>query len=133
MNSIRSMSFLRRVLIVDAISSGAMGVALLTAAGTLSPMLGLPAQLLTEAGIVLLPFAAFVGFLASRAVPYRGAVWFVIALNVLWAIDSIVLLLTGWVAPSALGYTFVLAQAAFVALMADLEYVGLRKSAAVTA
>src|SRR5262245_40732741 len=120
MNSIRSMSFLRRVLIVDAVSSGVMGVALLAAAGTLSHVLGLPERLLTEAGIVLLPFAAFVGFVASRAVPSRGAVWFVIALNVLWAIDSIVVLLTGWVAPNAIGYTFVVAQAAFVALMADL-------------
>jgi hypothetical protein len=90
----------------------------------------LPAQLLSEAGLVLLPFAAFVGYVASRAMPARFAVWAIIVLNVIWVVDSIVLLFTGWVAPNALGYAFVVAQALVVAALADLEYVGLKKSAA---
>ena len=49
------------------------------------------------------------------------------------AIDSFVLLMTGWVSPNALGYAFAIGQAVVVALLADLEYVGLRKSAAVAA
>jgi hypothetical protein len=129
MSSIRSVSFLRRVLLVDAVSSALMGLALLLGADMLAKILQLPARLLSEAGVVLLPFAAFVAFVASRAVPGRGAVWFVIALNVLWAIDSIVLLVTGWVAPNTLGYAFVITQAAFVAVLADLEYLGLRRAA----
>jgi len=133
MSSIRSFSFLRRVLLLDALSSGAMGLGLLAGAGALSAILHLPAGLLTEAGIVLLPFAAFVGFLASREAPARAAVWLVIAMNVLWAIDSIVLLASGWVAPSALGHAFVIMQAAFVGVLAELEYIGLRRSAALAA
>jgi hypothetical protein len=133
MSSIRSFPFLRRVLLVDAVSSGAMGLGLLAGADPLSDIVRLPANLLTEAGIVLLPFAAFVGFLASRAAPARAAVWLVIAMNVLWAIDSIVLLVSDLVAPNAFGHAFVIMQAAFVVVLAELEYLGLRRSAALAA
>ena len=54
-------------------------------------------------------------------------------MNVVWAIDSVVLLFTGWVAPSLLGYAFVIGQAGVVAVLADLEYVGLRRAAVVAA
>jgi hypothetical protein len=60
----------------------------------------------------------------------RIAVWAVIGLNAVWAIDSVVLLFTGWVQPNLLGYAFVVGQAAFVAVMAELEIIGMRKSAA---
>jgi hypothetical protein len=95
-------------------------------------LLQLPAELISEAGIVLLPFAAFVGFVASRSEPARAAVWAIVAINIVWAVDSIVLLFTGWVAPNALGYTVVVAQAAGVLVLADLEYLGYRKSRFVT-
>src|SRR5687768_251753 len=65
MQTIQKLSFLRRVLMLDAIASGAMGVALFAFASLGAPLLGLPEQLLREAGVVLLPFAAFVGYLAS--------------------------------------------------------------------
>jgi hypothetical protein len=55
----------------------------------------------------------------------RVAVRVVIAANALWAIDSILLLFTGWVEPSALGYAFIIAQAAIVALLAEIQHVGL--------
>jgi hypothetical protein len=133
MTSIRSSSLLRRVLVVDAVSSGAMGVAMVAFAELLADLLQLPVDLISEAGIVLLPFAAFVAFVASRSEPSRVAVWVIIALNAVWVIDSIVLLFTGWVAPNALGYAFVVAQAAAVLLFADLEYMGLKRSTAVAA
>jgi hypothetical protein len=130
MSSIGSWSFLRRVLLVDAVSSGAMGVGLLLFSGVLEALLALPRTLLTETGIVLLPFAAFVGYIAVRDRPWRAGVWIVIAINTLWAIDSIVLLFTGWIAPNALGIAFIAAQAAVVATLAELEYVGVRPLAA---
>lgn len=133
MNPIRSSSFLRRVLLIDAVSSGGMGVAMILFSALLADVLALPADLISQAGVVLIPFAAFVGYLATRAELSRLAVWSVIALNVVWAIDSFVLLMTGWVSPNALGYAFVIGQAVVVAVLADLEYVGLRKSAPVAA
>jgi hypothetical protein len=39
-----------------------------------------------------------------------------------------VLLASGWVAPTALGYAFVLGQALVVAILAECEYLGLRRS-----
>ena len=130
MSSIRSLSFLRRVLLVDAATSAVMGLAMIAFAGTFSALLALPTTLLFEAGIILLPFAAFVGWLASRARPPRLAVWIVIALNALWAIDSLLLLVSGWIAPNGFGYAFIGGQALAVAVLAELEYVGLRRGVA---
>ena len=60
-------------------------------------------------------------------------VWAVIIGNVLWAGDSILLLLTGWIEPAALGYAFFVTQALAVILFAELQYVGLRRSEPVAA
>jgi hypothetical protein len=130
MNTIKPSTFLRRVLLLDAVSSGAMALLLLTCGGMLASLLSLPAELLNEAGLVLVPFALAVGFLGTRTRMSRLAIWATIGLNALWAIDSVVLLFTGWVQPSLPGYVFVAGQAAFVAVMAELEIMGLRKSAA---
>ena len=130
MTTIQASTFLRRVLLLDSVSSGAMGVLLLTCSGMLTGLLNLPAELLHEAGLVLVPFAVAVGFLSTRSRLSRVAVWAVIAINAVWAIDSVVLLFTGWVEPNLLGYAFVIGQAGFVALMAELQFLGMRKSPA---
>lgn len=133
MQAQHSFSFLRRVLMLDAVASGAMGVALVLLAPVVAPWLDLPPALLREAGIVLIPFAALVGYLASRARPPRLGVWAVIVANAIWTIDSIALLFTDWVAPNAFGHAFIIGQAVVVGIFADLEYLGLRKSAVATA
>ena len=131
MSLFRMSSFLRRVLLADALMSGAAGLLMLLGAGLLTQTLDLPATLLRTAGLILLPYAAFVVYVANRS--QRVLVWAVILINALWAIDSVVLLLSGWVAPNALGYAFVLVQAVAVAVFAELEYVGLRRSEAALA
>ena len=72
--------------------------------------------------MVLCRLRLLLAFLSTRARLPRVAVWAVIVVNAIWAIDSIVLLFTGWVQPNLLGYLFVAGQAAFVAVMAELEY-----------
>ena len=67
-------------------------------------------------------------FIASRESLPRLAVWAVIVLNGLWVVESLVTLMSSAVAPNALGYVFVIVQAAFVAVLAELEYVGLKRS-----
>jgi hypothetical protein len=131
MSSIQTSTFLRRVLLVDAVSCVGMGLLLLTASGFLTGVLGLPVELLRESSFVLLPFGLLLAFLSTRERLPRAAVWAVIVANAIWAIDSIVLLFTGWVQPTLLGYVFVAGQAAFVAVLVELEYIGLRKSSAV--
>jgi len=126
-------NFLRRVLVLDAVISGATGALLALGAGTLDGLLGLPTILLREAGIVLLPFAAAVLWLATRATQPRGAVWTVVAINGAWAAASLLLLVSPWVAPTALGYAFVIAQALVVAVFAELQVMGLRGAARIAA
>jgi hypothetical protein len=43
-----------------------------------------------------------------------------------------VLLASGWVAPTALGYAFLLGQALVVAILAECEYLALRRSRSTT-
>ena len=63
-----------------------------------------------------------VGLLAGREAMPAAIVWAVIAYNALWSIDSIVLLLSGWVAPNAFGLVFVIGQALVVAGECVLRY-----------
>jgi hypothetical protein len=65
------------------------------------------------------------------ATPSRGPlVWAVILCNAVWVADSLLLLMSGWVQPTALGTAFVLAQALLVGLFAELQALGLRRSPA---
>lgn len=125
--------FLRRVLVADALASAATGLLMALGASRLEDLLGLPASLLLYAGLILLPYAAAVGMIAARQIVPRAAIWAVIVCNALWAIDSVALLASGWVQPTGLGYGFVLAQALVVALFAELQYLGIRRSAAALA
>ena len=125
--SVSGSTFLRRVLTADAILCAVMGAVLVLAVTPLSSLLRLPASLLTWSGLSLFPFAAFVGWLATRELPPRAGVWAVILCNALWVVDSIVLLSSGWVEPTFLGSAFVIFQALVVAVLAELEFFGLRR------
>lgn len=120
--------FLRRAIVGDAVITGAMAALLVAAAGLLGPLLNLPEVFLREIGIFLIVYALLVGFLGTRETMPKLAVCLVIAANALWAVDSIALLFTNWVQPNALGQAFVVAQAVAVAVIAELQYIGLRKS-----
>lgn len=120
-------SLLRRALLLDGVASGAMGLLMAVAAGPMGPLLGLETGLLRGAGLGLIPFALMLGFLASRATLPAGPVWFVVAVNALWVVDSVLVITHGPTAPTGLGVLFVTAQALAVAAFAALEYAGLRR------
>lgn len=124
-------NFLRWVLLADAATCIATGLLMTLGANPLEQFLGLPPELLRYAGLSLLPFAAFIIYLATRENLSASAIWAVIILNALWTADSILLLLGGWVATTTFGYIFVVFQALGVAIFAALEYFGLRQSTAV--
>lgn len=130
--TLRSSPFLRLVLGADAVSCAAMGIVLLTAAGPLSGLFGLPEALLRGAGLVLMPFAAGLAALALRTHLPQMAVVAVIGLNLLWVADSVLLLVSGWCQPTMAGVAFVLAQAVAVLVVTELEWVGMRRSEAHT-
>jgi hypothetical protein len=118
--------FLRLVLLADAAATVATGALLAAASAALETWLSIPSSLLFYAGIVLLPYAAFVFYLASQDRVSRATVWVVIGCNAVWAIDSVLLLATGWIAPSTLGYIFVIGQAIIVAAFCQLQFSALR-------
>lgn len=128
----RMINFLKRVLLLDAASCLGMGLGLIAGAGALAGPLGLPAALLSSAGISLIPIGLFMAFVASRAAPPAILVWLIILGNVAWVAQSLGLIV---ISPSisALGIAFVAAQAAFVTVIAALEYAGLRRAVAATA
>jgi hypothetical protein len=129
MEMLRTSTFLRRVLLADSATCLAAGLLMLFGAGLLERSMGLPQELSRYAGISLLPFAALLVYLATRENLPQPVVWAVIVLNALWTADSILLLLSGWIEPTELGYVFVIFQAIGVAMFAGLEYFGLKKSA----
>ncbi|MFN3349924.1 hypothetical protein [Pseudorhodoplanes sp.] len=125
----RDALFLRRALLADAVASAATGLLLALGAQHLTGLLGLPVPLLRYAGLSLLPFAAIVLIVGLRTNPPRVPVLAIVAYNALWAIDSLALLASGLVHPTALGAAFVFAQAATVGAFALLQWIGVKRIA----
>jgi hypothetical protein len=121
--------FLRRVLLLDAVATGATGILLLGGTSLLYSLLNLPTALMTYAGIFCVAWAAVVGFSSSRKQLSRNFVWTIVIANAFWTLGSIALLVSGYVAPTMLGYAFVIAQAIVVGVFAELQYVGLNRRA----
>ena len=122
--------FLRNALNADALISCAAGLVMMGGANFLSPFLELPAPLLFGAGLALVPFVAMLVVVARRQTVSRLVLIDIIAINALWVIGSVALLVSGAVAPNLLGILFVAAQAVAVALFAELQFVGMRRAAA---
>jgi hypothetical protein len=119
---------LRRAFLLDTIASGMMAVLLSFGAGALAPQLNLPEQLLRETGLFLIAYTALVGWLATQQSMPKVLVMMVIAGNAAWAVASIGLLFSEAVAPNFLGEVFVAAQALVPGALAELQYIGLRRS-----
>lgn len=133
MNRLSQSLSLRSALLLDAIASGATALLMLVGGGLLAGLLGLPVDLLRGAGLVLVPYVAMVVIIGARPDISRSAVWLVIGANAVWAIASFALMFSGWIAPTALGYAFIAAQAIAVAWLGELQYVGLRRKEIATA
>lgn len=122
---------LRYALIADAFATAATSLMMIAFGGDLAGWLGIPAAFQRYLGLGLLPYAAIVGYLGSRTHVGTSAVWTVIVCNVLWAIASVAALLTGLLPLTSLGIGFVIAQALIVAGLAELQWFGMRRAAAV--
>jgi hypothetical protein len=121
--------FLRRAIQADAVFSGVSALLLTFAGGALAPWLNLPEALLRETGLFLIAYAALVGWLGTRQSMPKPLVVIVIPGNAAWTLASIALLFSGAVTPNLLGEAFVAIQAIAVGALAELQYIGLRRSA----
>lgn len=124
---------LNALLALDAATCAAMGALLTLASGPLAELTSIPEAVVFRAGALLLPVAAFMAF-GARVWPVPG--WMAgaaIAGNALWAAASVLLPASGLIAPNAIGWAFLLAQAVAVALLAALELEATRSRRAVAA
>ncbi|AXB44661.1 hypothetical protein [Amycolatopsis albispora] len=112
---------LRNVLRMDALASGALGLVLVALGAVLAEPLGIPVLLSIIAGIGLLGWAAFVGWVSSGL--KAGMVREVISINVLYVLGSAAYAFLGGL--TALGTAFVLVQAVAVLGLTALQVTGL--------
>lgn len=122
--------FLRRALQADAIFSGVATLMFVIGASLFASLTNLPEAFLRNTGFVLVIYAALVGYLGTRTMMAKAAVWTVIAVNAIWAIDSIALLASGLLSPNLFGQALIVMQAVAVGVFAELQFIGLRRSAA---
>ncbi len=121
--------YLRRAILADTVFSGMSALLLSFGAAALASFTNLPELLLRETGLFLIAYTALVGWLGTRQSMPKALVWIVIAGNAAWTVGSIALLFSGAVAPNLLGAAAVAMQAIAVGIFAELQYLGLRRSA----
>ena len=117
---------LRLALKLDAAASGALAVLSLAASSVLGDLLGIPLALLVPVGLLLIGWAAL-WVIASRPRIGWAAVRAVILLNLLYAVDGVLVVATGLFPLTALGTAFVLFQVGAVTLFAAAQFYALRK------
>lgn len=132
MAAIRS-NFLRTVLALDAAACGAMGAGFAFAATGLEGPLGLSQGLMQPVGLFLVGYATLLVWLATRPALPRAVVWSLVGFNLLWAVESIGVLALGWAQPTTIGMGFVVAQAVAALIVAELQYLCVRRGRAVAA
>ncbi|MGI5169833.1 hypothetical protein ACQEU3_36320 [Spirillospora sp. CA-253888] len=118
---------LKLALRLDAVVTGANGAAYLALAGPLSDLLGLSAGPGRAIGAFLLLYAAAVWAISVPARPNRVAVGAVVEANALWAVLSVVAVVTGWLSLSTVGSVWAVMQAGVVAAFAAVQFVALRR------
>jgi hypothetical protein len=123
-----SNGLLRLVLKLDAVATGAVGLLSLAAGPALDGPLGIPISLLMPVGLFLIVYAAVIWVVATRRRLSRPAAWTAVAINMVYAVDALLVLVSGWFTLTVLGTAFVLFQAAAVALFAAAQFYALRRS-----
>lgn len=122
---------LKNVLLINAVSSGATGIGLVVLAETVAGLFGTTAVgAVMGVGIFLVVFAAGVLNEALQRTTRITHVYIIIALDILWVIGSIAIVLPQLFNLSAVGYSAITAVALWVAAMAYLQMKGVKQMAA---
>jgi hypothetical protein len=127
MSIFASPRFLRHVMLADAASCLATGALQVAFTQPLSQLLALPAPLLAATGWFMLAYAGAAAWVGTRLPVPRALVAVFAAGNLAWAVGCVALLAGGGLQPTGLGYAWVLAQAAVVAVLAELQWTGMRR------
>jgi len=121
-------NLLRYTLRADAILSVAIGAICLADAQALAAFLGIqPPLALQILGAMLVLYGVFLFYTAAQAHLSRRIVIAAIALDLIWVIDSAILLVGGWLPLTSAGMWTIGLIAAAVAVLAELKFFGLRR------
>lgn len=124
------MTSLKNVLLVNAVSSGATGAALILFPASIATIFGTTESWpFIDTGVFLFLFAAFVGFVASQRTIRQKLVRTIITLDILWVAGSLAIVILQLFNLTILGYILISAVAGWVALMAYLQSTGLKQLA----
>ena len=129
MSFTRHPNFLRTILLIDAAICVVTGAVMTLGATPIDMLTNVPRELLFYSGLSLFPIAAFIALVGTRTALPTPGVWLVILGNVGWVAASVWVLLAGTADPNTLGVAFIAFQALAVAVLAELEFMGLRSSA----
>lgn len=122
------MKTLKNVLLVNAISSAATALVLLAFPGFLAEVFGISQTApFTETGIFLLLFATYVFFQSRKPQIQGGRLRFIISIDVLWVVGSLLIIVPQLFGLSLMGYLLIGGVAAWVAAMAFLQARGLKQ------
>lgn len=118
---------LRTALKIDAVACGLTGLGFIGTPRTHNDLFGLPAGLTLPTGVFLLLFAVAVWFTGSRRRIEPRAVIAVISANVAWVVASVAVIAAGWLELTSIGIGYVVLQALAVGILAELEFIGMRR------
>ena len=111
---------------LDAAMSGAAGALLAAGGAVLDGTTGISAAWLVGIGLFFLVYAAALVAVVRLGSP-PGLARLVVAGNAGWAALSVVALVADWLTPTTTGSVLIAIQAAAVALVAELQLLGLRR------
>ena len=118
---------LRNVLLINAVSSGFTGLALIVASRVIANLLEIayPGAVF-GVGVFLLAFSIGVYAVSRSPNPSRKAVESIIVMDSLWVVSSMAVVVFQLATESFLGNCIITAIALWVALMALLQYKGMK-------
>lgn len=121
------MTTLKNVLLINAVSSGATALGLILLPSIIATLFEVPlTQPFLGVGIFLFAFAALVFIVSRNKDLSKGSVRLIIVLDVVWVVASFAIVLLQLFNLSMLGYILIFAVAAWVGLMAYLQFNGLK-------
>ncbi len=115
----------RLTLQIDTVTCAAMAALLLVLASPLSDWLDMPIGFLRWVGVGLLPWIALLAWSSTRERVTKGIMEVVLAVNGLWVIASVGVLLANVVEPNGWGISFIVVQAIAVCGLTALQAMSL--------
>lgn len=119
-------SFLRFALRLDAVCTALGGIALFAAAGPMSSLTGLSLGVEYGLAAFFVIYGVAVFALSRQAALRNPGIW-VMCANLVYTAASIAVVLAGVWSPTTAGVVFLLAGGVYTLVMADLQYLGLRR------